>query len=701
MAKRDEVLFAQVLERYTTGKRVRDQQLDGWRTLDKLVSAKDWEVLEDLGMVSERWQSKPVMNFALMIISNLVSFVLANPPKFYVHLRPQARREDVSPRDLEMSQEDFQNCIEWKWDTLKMQLMTQDWIFNGAEFGVGCFTVPYDRYANDGKGDIAPANIHPSLIFPDPYAEDAEKGRFFIFANRYPIDYLKYRYGEGIDFKPDKEIEKIAEHEYFGAIPGGFIGKKESGAIVKFIRTLFGKDGQIEEDNQATIIECWWKDYTTKKIKLDDRQIKAMAENEAMMQKQPVKVEASDDHQTELDIHQIKITELRQKIDLAETADEKMYFADVAESINQHIQDHQRFIGLGLTFNDRFREYPNWRVTHISPSLPGVILYDRANPYMDGKLPYFFFKYQPKPNQFYGISAVNQIKNMQLAYNYVGGLLNDFIAIAAFPPLMNYTNTGLKDEQCEYRPRAIWNPSSSLAKPELLDLGKAPYQAVAHSQAMIHKNIETVMSVHEAIQGKAPGDVRAWRAIRALQAASSRRASLALQNMYAGLKEIAGAMISRFQQFFGYPMDIPRRVKGRVGEWKTGFIPLQFKDFSYYVDIEVESTLPQDKMEREEKAIMLHKIGVADKQFVAEIFDLPGLREASERMEAKVEQLRAAMRTRPVEQPGQGQGPAPTQGAQGGQAVRQGNIRSTNPQDVLQALVNNPQLKQTLTGVLG
>jgi len=92
----------------------------------------------------------------------------------------------------------LQRTIDAGWDEYNMQMKMEDLSYFMVAMGSGFMNLPWDQFADFGRGDIVPTALDPRMVSIDPSvlrAQDLNKGAYVIIGkmNQRPIVFVRFR----------------------------------------------------------------------------------------------------------------------------------------------------------------------------------------------------------------------------------------------------------------------------------------------------------------------------------------------------------------------------------------------------------------------------------------------------------------------------------------------------------------------------
>lgn len=262
-------------------------------------------------------------------------------------------------------------------------------------------------------------------------------------------------------------------------------------------------------------------------------------------------------------------------------------------------------------------KYPNGRRVIIAGD---ILLSDGENPYDDGKFPFVAWKCYNIPGQFWGLSDVEPLVNVQ---KEICNLYNDITANAHLmgnPIWILDKNSGVEKNSLTNRKGLVIrkNPGSEVKR-------DAPPTIPAYVQSVLQDlkyDIQVISGVYDATRGERPVSITSGVAIQALQDSSQGRIKLKTQNLEYLLSDLGSMWLSRIQQFW----KVPRQIRVMGGEYSPDSQPIiingqpvTFKeimsddvDGDFDIEILTGSTMPSNKSAQLETILRLAQTPAED-----------------------------------------------------------------------------------------
>lgn len=246
--------------------------------------------------------------------------------------------------------------------------------------------------------------------------------------------------------------------------------------------------------------------------------------------------------------------------------------------------------------------YPRGRVISWAN---GKLLYDRENPYLDGKWPYVRFSDVPWPETFWGLGEVPNLINLQLLHDDTIDTMRLIHAYMAIGKLIVDESTGLRN---------IGNDPG-----EILFTRRNTYERIRQIQGQtppaefythvgsIERWFDQITGRMDVTRGINPSGVTAARALVALQRAAGIRVRARMRELEDSLLDAGRMIASRIQQF------APSTMQLRDGD--------EFKDFTlneeerlmpFHLKVDVVSNLDDLRALEFQKLLLLFNMGMVD-----------------------------------------------------------------------------------------
>ncbi len=205
---------------------------------------------------------------------------------------------------------------------------------------------------------------------------------------------------------------------------------------------------------------------------------------------------------------------------------------------------------------DKVPVYPGGR--HIC-FVGQKILKDEKNPFWHGEWPYAVLPNYPDDESFWGIGEIDNIVSIQQEINKRRSQVSDNATAHGNPVWLKDARSGVKASELSGRPDLVVTHRTG-TKIERLNPPQIPQYVVdGHGQSIA--DAEYVSGMHEIMQGKQPGSVRDFSAMRTVQEIAERRPRTKLEFHQATLRRIGRIAAALFMQF--YESDRWERILGQ------------------------------------------------------------------------------------------------------------------------------------------
>lgn len=244
----------------------------------------------------------------------------------------------------------------------------------------------------------------------------------------------------------------------------------------------------------------------------------------------------------------------------------------------------------GKTVTNKIPKYPNGRVTCVCPDI-GVVLFDRQNPYKDGKFPFVIMKDHDIPFEFWGRGEVEQILSPQIYLNELTNQIVDNAKMTANTAWVVDNNCGIAKGQLKNAPGIIIRKKQGT---EVRRDAPTPMPSYVGDQiAIFKKDIQDISGVFDSLKGDKQTGVVSAQAIMALQEASQARIRLKIKLLERFLGDLANIWYNRIQQF--WVSDKWLMVTDIDGNLIKKHITKDIKAHDYDIRIGSGSTMPTNK----------------------------------------------------------------------------------------------------------
>jgi len=364
-----------------------------------------------------------------------------------------------------------------------------------------------------------------------------------------------------------------------------------------------GSDYAVIEDQddtdmgtrRALVIEAWFRDYSTRTVKVDTGRTQPRLNGEGLFVIDPLSGQ----------IVQEPVYE-NQEIDA--------YPGNVRRVI---MANNGRVI-----LDDRGNP-------SINPELPGELA---SQTFLWNQYPYRKLDSNSDDFGFWGFSMIEQVEPLVMEINKKISQIVAHIDRTALPTLINPSNSGVPYGHVTNKPGQQWNPTNANTGMGIryLDMPNLPsdfYKVIE----MLLDLFDVITGIHEVSEGKKPGGVTAFRAIVALQEKAQTVFREKIHNLETFIEWVGRAYIGLVQNWYQVTRQIT--LSGQPEPEKAVFrgVDLQGK---YEYEIVAGSTLPVNREYRRQEAVELGARGLIDQQAVLEALDFPNRDEVVHRMQA-------------------------------------------------------------------
>jgi hypothetical protein len=256
--------------------------------------------------------------------------------------------------------------------------------------------------------------------------------------------------------------------------------------------------------------------------------------------------------------------------------------------------------------------YPNGRVIGWAN---GKRLYDRENPYNDGKFPYVKFTDNPFPEFFWGLGEIPKLINLQLMHDDTVDTMRLVHAYMANGRLIVDETTGLRDRQIGNDPGEIlWTRRGTQDRIKWLQGMTPPAEFYQHLRT-VEQWFDLLTGSFDVTRGVNPTGVTAARALVALQRAAGIRIRGRMRENEDSLRDAGNMLASRIRQF------APARSEGMKEDGEIVALELSEADRNQEVDLRVDVVTNLDDLKAAEfqKMLLFNNMGLAaDERLIKE-----------------------------------------------------------------------------------
>lgn len=332
------------------------------------------------------------------------------------------------------------------------------------------------------------------------------------------------------------------------------------------------------------------------------------------------------------------------------------YFRDY--SFDESIEEDEE----GKKYKVKKMRYPKGRRTILGGD---IVLSDEENPYDDGQFPFVSWRCYSVPNNFWGMSEVEQLIAPQKEINNLYNSLLDNAKLNANPWTLVDKDSGVDTSTITNAPGLLLkkNRGSDIRR-------EAPPSMPSYLQTVANDlkyDIQVISGVFDATRGERPMSVTSGTAIQALQESSQGRIRLKIQALEKLLEDLGNMWFKRMQQFW----TLPRQIRVMGGHVEPDTVPIKidgqnvvFKtvtrdviDGDFDVKIKSGSTMPVNKSARFDIIMRLAQtpaedgLPVLDRRTIIEYADLDNAEDIITRFEEeKLKQAEQKMQMAEMEQ---------------------------------------------------
>ena len=332
------------------------------------------------------------------------------------------------------------------------------------------------------------------------------------------------------------------------------------------------------------------------------------------------------------------------------------YFRDY--SFDESIEEDEE----GNKYKIKKMRYPKGRRTILGGD---IVLSDEENPYDDGQFPFVSWRCYSVPNNFWGMSEVEQLIAPQKEINNLYNSLLDNAKLNANPWTLVDKDSGIDTSTITNAPGLLLKKNrGSDVRREAPPAMPSYLQTVAND---LKYDIQVISGVFDATRGERPMSVTSGTAIQALQESSQGRIRLKIQALEKLLEDLGNMWFKRMQQFWTLPRQIrvmgghvepdttPIKIDGQNVVFKT--VTRDVIDGDFDVKIKSGSTMPVNKSARFDIIMRLAQtpaedgLPVLDRRTIIEYADLDNAEDIITRFEEeKLRQAEQQMQMAEMEQ---------------------------------------------------
>ena len=280
------------------------------------------------------------------------------------------------------------------------------------------------------------------------------------------------------------------------------------------------------------------------------------------------------------------------------------------------------------------------------------IVHDGPNPYWHGEFPYVDQKCYLVPNEFWGISAMQNLVSPQKQVNKTQSFIIDVMNATAAPPWV-------ADKNCGIDPAAVDpnKPGQFLFKTPGSEVRREQPPSLPQYLDRLYQNeraaIDSISGLPEATFGEKPAGVQSGVALQSLAAHGQRKMGLPTRHLEAAIRHVGRQWIGLAQQYVTEAQMIRVRDEDTDEERFVQVTP-EMVQRKWGIHVVAGSTLPEDKAFLHQQAIELGSLQWIDREAALQYINFPGAKKIARRMKQQEElqmRMQAAMASR--KQPGQ------------------------------------------------
>lgn len=579
-----------------------------WKEYERFYDGKQWQFSDGV---------RPVKNHVFKVIEGQLPLLADAQPSV-----------DIVPTEAESFDKAkmLSSALSWVFEKQNLQLKNVQAFRTILKTGTTFFYVDYDPDLEKGAGDITINELDWRYCYPDPNAKDVDNCMYFGIE-------MPVRKSEVIRKFPafKEEIEKesqdiettagtskidqyIKEDKWDGY--GGINGDGQ---------------GQYKLEDMVKLQEMWHKDYETVPVDPEETLNEIAIEAEELMAGKAPDITQYEDHDSHIAAHE----ELKQVM-LMEAASKALMIPvqDITEIdiqnvmqlpeiqllmsiIDDHIAAHEEYKKINPT-GEKPKYTNNLRLTI---KIDKVILYDGSSPVDDGMIPVAPAYCYKDNKSFWGTGDIKNILDSQKEHNELGWYKLSGLAL-------NNNNPWIVDEEAKVDADTLTNdPGLIIKKRAAGQITRMPPVVInPQLDSQQQKNeieIEQIVGLPEASQGRSPTGFTAARAVIALQQAGNGRSRLKSQIYDAyTLPRLGRLVTSRVIKYW----NTERMLRLYDDNGKIQFIKFDPKDidnFEYDVKVVQGSSLGYDKGQLFELMSDLVNKGMIPPKVLFQTVDVP------------------------------------------------------------------------------
>jgi hypothetical protein len=144
------------------------------------------------------------------------------------------------------------------------------------------------------------------------------------------------------------------------------------------------------------------------------------------------------------------------------------------------------------------------------------VAFDQPWPFPFKKLNLYTFRQMQVPKQWHGITILNDVRPLQVAYNHAVSMLSEHMKKAGNARLAIPDNSGVRgDELTDEAGEYFYYDGMSSQPPRYVEAPNIPRWLIDHTNRLEEK-IDDLMAVHDISRGQAPGDRNSGLALSVL-----------------------------------------------------------------------------------------------------------------------------------------------------------------------------------------
>lgn len=191
------------------------------------------------------------------------------------------------------------------------------------------------------------------------------------------------------------------------------------------------------------------------------------------------------------------------------------------------------------------KKYPKGRKIIVANK---VLLHDKPNEYDDGKIPKVKLLNYMLPREFWGVSDVEPLNDIQINYNKIWSFALDVLELMGNPVWVVSQDSGVDTDNIYNRPGLIIEPAEANSRVERVE-GVQLQPFVLQMAQMIKQSFDEIAGDEDVSRGLNPPGVTAGNAIEALQQTAQTRQRQKSRFLDAFLQQLGQMYLSRVFQF--------------------------------------------------------------------------------------------------------------------------------------------------------